>query len=148
MNRNDLENVLNIMLSSKGYAKKRRTWTKAGEGIIKIVNLQKSNFGNTFYVNFGYVINEIPLNRLFMHVFNRISSQNPDETVLINALFDLESDMPDEIRREQLVQILNQQLINDFDCVDSFQKLKIQVQKHPCKDIIPLPIREYLEIEG
>ena len=48
----------------KNYFKKRgNNWINIKDDITKIIMLQKSKFGNNYYINYGYNINN--LNELF-----------------------------------------------------------------------------------
>lgn len=78
----------------------------SGDKITKIINLQKSQFNNSFYINYGYILNSIPLESLMMHIYNRVTSFNIEERNRISFLLNLESDISDAERIKELKEML------------------------------------------
>jgi len=56
MEKKDLVNILSEMLFPMGFKRKGNNWVINGDVMTKIVNLQKSQFGNLYYVNYGYIL--------------------------------------------------------------------------------------------
>lgn len=53
MDKKDLASILSEFLIPLGFKKKGNYWVKNRDEVNTIVNLQKSQFGNVFYVNYG-----------------------------------------------------------------------------------------------
>ena len=68
MKKKELSDAIGEVLIPNGFKKKGDYWLINGEEITKMVNLQKSQFSNRFYLNYGYIIKSIPLNNLMMHI--------------------------------------------------------------------------------
>ena len=74
MDRKELINILNEVLVPIGFKRKGNYWVMIGNEITKMVNLQKSNYGNFFYINYGYILQSIQLDNVMMHIYNRVTS--------------------------------------------------------------------------
>ena len=92
MEKKELANILSDVLIPTGFKKKGNYWVINGDEITKMVNLQKSQFSNRFYINYGYILNALPLGNFMMHVNNRVSSLDVEERDRItkNGLFLME----------------------------------------------------------
>lgn len=73
MEKNELASSLNEILVLIGVKKNGNYW---GAVVMKLqkVKLQKSQFSNSYYVNYGYILKAVPLNGLTMHVFSGLTS--------------------------------------------------------------------------
>jgi hypothetical protein len=49
----DLESALHAVLKPLGFRKRARTWRLERPEVISVVNLQKSSWGDDFYLNLG-----------------------------------------------------------------------------------------------
>ena len=56
MEKSDLIKLLNEVFNNLGFKRKGNNWVVDSSELIKIVNLQKSNYGNLFYINYGFII--------------------------------------------------------------------------------------------
>ena len=56
MEKKDLINILSEMLVPIGFKRKGNYWVVNGDEITKMVNLQKSQYGNSFYINYDYIV--------------------------------------------------------------------------------------------
>ena len=74
MEKNELASSLNEILVLIGVKKKGNYWGGSSDEITKMVKLQKSQFSNSYYVNYGYILKAVPLNGLTMHVFSGLTS--------------------------------------------------------------------------
>lgn len=59
MDFNDIKKSIFNILKESGYKKKGNRVYKIIEGNIILFDLQKSNFSESFYVNYGFYINDI-----------------------------------------------------------------------------------------
>ena len=74
-----LANLLNDLFSGLGFKKKGNYWVHNGQEISRMIHLQKSQYGNSFYINYGFIVTLIPLDGLMMHVHKRLGSEDPIE---------------------------------------------------------------------
>ncbi len=58
-NTKDLENAITGILKPRGFRKKRSNWYYDSDDAICMVNLQKSDFGGSYYINLGALFVEI-----------------------------------------------------------------------------------------
>ena len=147
MEKRQLANVLNEILISIGFKKKGNYWVINGDVITKMVNLQKSNYSNAFYINYGYILNSIPLGNLMMHVYNRVTSLDIEERDRITALLDLESNISDEERIKALKEILQSKLVKKIQAVNTEEDLLAELKKRPHLNDITLAIKEHFNLE-
>ena len=85
MKKNELTSILNEILLPIGFKKKGNYWVVNGNEVTKIVNLQKSQSCNSFYINWGYNVNSVILNGV-MHIYNRVASEVKSENLRIGEL--------------------------------------------------------------
>jgi hypothetical protein len=146
MDRKALARVVDEVFLSCGFKRKGYYWIDNRGEIIKLVNLQKSNFGNQYYVNFGYVIRALQLDGLKMHIFSRLSSAEAGERRRIQALLDLDSSISDECRESQLIEVLNANVLRVMNRVNSEVDLSIQLRSAPTLDTIPGIVKTHLKL--
>ncbi|MFD1258283.1 DUF4304 domain-containing protein [Mucilaginibacter terrae] len=97
MKKDDLARILDDILIPFAFKRKGNNWLFNGNELTKIINLQKSNFSNTFYINYGYIIRGLELTTK-MHVEDRLASGDKMEQQIITGLLDLEIEMPADQR--------------------------------------------------
>lgn len=119
MDKRDLINTLSKTFFPLGFKKKGNYWVFNDTEINKIVNLQKSQFGNSYYINYGFILNSIPLDNLSMHIFKVLGSLNQSENEEIKKILNLDSNVSDEIRENILSRFLNAQIIETFNKVNN-----------------------------
>ena len=56
MQKKELVKYLNDIFKCYGFNKSGNKWTAETNELIKVINLQKSNFGNIYYLNYGFVL--------------------------------------------------------------------------------------------
>jgi|SRR6185312_9071779 len=147
MEKKKLGDILSGMLLPIGFKKKGNYWVINGNEITKMVNLQKSQYSNSFYINYGYIIKAISLDNQMMHVYNRVSSLDVNERNLIKALLDLDSDISDEKRETELKQILNSNLISKMQLINTEKDLLNELKQRSQLNDIPSTVLEYLNLE-
>ena len=59
MNSKEFERALSRSLREKGFQKHRKTWHKDQEVTIAVINLQKSQWGEQFYINLGIYVKRL-----------------------------------------------------------------------------------------
>lgn len=147
MDKKGLVNIISEMLIPIGFKKKGNFWIKIGDDITKMVNLQKSNYGNYFYINYGYILNCIPLDNEMMHIYNRVTSLDVEERSRIHFLLDLDSQISDEERRKELSKILYDKLIVKVKGINTEAELLNELKRRPNLNDIPLTVKNYFNLE-
>lgn len=146
MEKKELEKILNDVLVSIGFKKKGNNWVVNSDEITKMVNLQKSQFSNCYYVNYGYILNAVPLNGLTMHVLSSLDSLDGNENARIKMLLDLENNISNEVRGSELKKVLFEKLVSKISSVNTEVDLLVELQKQPSIINIPLIVKRYLNI--
>ena len=143
-----LESILSELLIPNGFKKKGNYWLINGNELTKIVHLQKSQFGNSFYINFGYIINSIPLNGLSMHIFQQVSSLDEKERNRIMELLNLDNDISETVRIDELDHILRSKLVDKMKSINSQDDIRKMTEdfSQAQLNMIPLSVKEYLKI--
>lgn len=147
MNKKELINILSEVLIPFGFKRKGNYWVINGNEIAKMVNLQKSNYGNFFYINYGYILKSIPLDNEMMHVYNRVTSLDLEERNRITFLLDLDSNVADEDRTIELKQIFGKQLVSKIQVVNTEEELLKELKGHSDLNNIPLTVKKHFQIE-
>lgn len=119
MEKKDLVKFLDELFIPLGFKRKGNNWIINGEEINKIINLQKSQYSNSFYINYGYIMKSLPLEGFVHHVDNRLSSTDKSEQEYITKLLDLESEMEDLVRFEALEKLINNKIIIQMQCTNN-----------------------------
>jgi hypothetical protein len=146
MEKKGLLSILNELLEPIGFKRKGNYWVINGTTITKMINLQKSNYSNAYYINYGYILNSVPLENLMMHVYQRVTSSNVEERERINFLLDLEQDITDDERSYALNDILQRQLVVLIQSINSEEDLIKDLVKWPHLNSIPLAVKKHLKL--
>lgn len=93
------KNTIATELSKSGYQRAGQTWRKTVDNISVLINLQASNYSQTYYVNIGLVLHDLTPEEVtdttHAHIQTCLSSiyedRSADVVRLWNAVFDLES---------------------------------------------------------
>lgn len=98
-----------------GMEKKSGTWYRQGDEVVAVVDLQKSQYGQQYYLNLGFWLRELGADRypkgLRCHISVRLETLAPEERHRIARLLDLDHEIPDEQRVDELVALLNERTL-------------------------------------
>ena len=96
MEKKILINLLNEICSPLGFKRKGNYWLLNQMELTQIINLQKSIYGNLYYINYGFKINNLNTDNDMMHIWKRLAGANKEEVIeLFNALdFSYEMNLP------------------------------------------------------
>ncbi|MBC8643232.1 DUF4304 domain-containing protein [Flavobacterium lindanitolerans] len=111
----ELLNLLNNIFLPLGFKRKGNSWVLNGNEINKIINLQKSQYGNVYYLHYNYVINSLPLNNRKVHIDNQLGSIDKEEQAMIQGLLDLESDIDTADRLIKLFEVINKKIVPELN---------------------------------
>ena len=146
MKKKELVNILNQILSPIGFKKKGNYWLINGAVITKMINLQKSDYSDAFYINYGYILNSIPLGNLMMHVYNRMTSVDVEEKNRIEFLLNLETTISDEERTNAVKEMLQSTLIAKVQAVNTEEDLLAELKKRPHLNDITLAVKQHFDL--
>jgi len=143
MDKRKLTEIIDNCLQPIGFKRHRNRWVLDRNAITKIVDFQRSQYGERYYVNYGYIIKSLPLNNLKMHVFSGLGSIDEAENKRINLLLDLENDINDESREVELGRVLQKTLVKRINEIDKEEDLKNELQQRPHLNDVPLIVKNH-----
>lgn len=118
----------------------------SGQELTKIVHLQKSNFSNGYYINYGYIINGLAL-ATAEHVSKRLSSSDQVEQSLITDVLNLENDIPVDVRANHLKSFINREIVAEMNATRTTGDLLQVIKKLPLISAVPLSVRHFFGLE-
>ena len=98
MTNKEFKDTLDKLLKPHGFKKKGNEWTMDTTELYKAIDLQKSNFSNLYYLNYGYNFKDLDYDGTKHHIFNRLGSSDTVVNKIIHDTFDLEKSMDDLTR--------------------------------------------------
>lgn len=146
MEKKELASILSEILVPIGFKKKGNYWVVNGAEITKMVNLQKSQFSNSFYINYGYILNAIPLNGLTMHIFGGLGSLDSNENTRIKELLNLENNISDEERASDLKKFLLEKLVHKINLVNTEADVLEELKKQPHLNNVSLVVKRHFNL--
>ena len=146
MDNKELIKLFNKHVSAIGFKKTRNNvWYRKGDYVTECIYLQKSMFGNLYYFRYGYVINELELEKGYYYHYGRRTPFSIKEDSLINSLLNLENEMSDQDRDKQIKQVLHESLLLDtLQVPRSKDELINYIVSSPCP--VNGELRNYLHI--
>ena len=145
MKKVDLLNLLNDIFIPLNFNRKGNNWVLNGNELTKLINLQKSNYGNSFYINYGYIIKGLELTTT-LHIYNRLVSTKIHEQKNITNLLDLEVEIPDNERLRELKILIINKSANEMKSTKCEEDLLNELKKRPHLNDIPLVVKEHFKL--
>jgi hypothetical protein len=146
MSKKELIKILSEILVPSGFKNKGNYWLINGDVISKMINLQKSQFANDYYINYGYILKSIPLEGLMMHIYNRLSSADATENNRIKELLNLENHIADQDRKKELKEFIIDKIISKIQRVNTEEDVLNELKKRQNLNDIPLIVKKYFQI--
>lgn len=144
MEKKDLVAFLDQIFIPIGFKKKGNNWVINAEKINKIINLQKSQYSNAYYLNYGYIINSLPLNGFVNHIDNRLASKDKEIQKRIGELLNLENDIEPVIRFSELRELINEKIVIEMQSVQREEDiLKILKEREHLYTIPPFVLEHF-----
>lgn len=138
---------LNEVFKQFGFKKKGNNWFSETNDLKKVINLQHSNFGNYYYINYGWIIKnlELPGNS---HIGGRLASLNKQENIRIDELLNLEKDIRQEDRKSELYAFIKSYLVQKLQEINTEEELSNYLKnlRPPLSNMIPGVVRNYFNI--
>ncbi len=142
MDKIDLTRIINNVFEPAGFKKEGNLWLKENDSLIKKLELQKSDYSNKYYLNFGYVIKSIPLENLTIHVSDRVS-----EEINLTDSLDGGTGIIDLHNWEiGLTELLKEKILSKFESVKSEQDLVKTFADRPTMNDIPLVVIKHFNL--
>lgn len=127
----DLESCFDASLKPVGFKKKGGTWYQSNEETIVLIDLQKSNYGDQYYINIAMWIRALG-ESVFpkehqCHVRVRFGSAFPQLKLMSEILFNLEeASLTDEQREDGIRNLLGAHIL---PLARSFESTKSLAEK-------------------
>lgn len=130
----DIDKTVKDMLTPHGFVFKRNSWYRASDDLIQIINFQKSQFSNRFYMNLGIDVRtgqELIYKPEYLFSVRLRVDMIVSDKLLIDAL-DFEKECS-EINRNEKMEALILNSINFLDSTNRWEKLRFAMKnkKHP-----------------
>jgi hypothetical protein len=129
--RNVVQEALERFGRQAGMEKKSGVWYRRSDEVIAVSDLQKSQYGPQYYVNQGFWLralgDELYPKGSRCHISLRLETLVPEERHRIARLLDLEYEIADEQRIEELVALLNERMLPVIERGDSLAGLRAMV---------------------
>lgn len=113
--RNAIQRAFDQFGKEAGLEKRSGSWYRRGDEVISISNLQKSQYGPQYYFNQGFWLRELGDEKFpksnHAHIVTRLEDLLPDAEQRITELLDLEYELPEDARIDELVMLLQERLL-------------------------------------
>ena len=113
--RNAVQRAFDQFGEESGFEKRSASWYCRSEDVIAVSNLQKSQYGLSYYFNQGFWLRQLGAEPLpephRCHIRARIGQLLPSEEQQVERLFDLGHDVSDETRIEEITALLRDRLV-------------------------------------
>jgi hypothetical protein len=147
MTNKEFKDTLDKLLKPHGFNKKGNEWTMDTTELHKAIDLQKSNFSNLYYLNYGYNFKDLDYDGIRYHIFNGLGSRDTVVNNMIQDTFDLENSMDDLTRIKNLSDLINNILLPEVNSTNSKADIINSLKTRPTLNDIPLRVKEYLNIK-
>lgn len=124
-----IETAIDEVLRDEGFMKKSRSWHKLCDETVFLVDLQKSNWGEQYYVNLGVLLRglrDIPRPKLLeCHVRDRLESLTASNVELCKALDLEDKSITDKERADLIKRIIKESglpFLKRWDSVEKFRE--------------------------
>jgi Domain of unknown function (DUF4304) len=113
--RNAVQTAFDRFGNESGFEKKSGSWYRRSDEVTAVSNLQKSQYGPQYYVNQGFWLRSLEDERYpkshEAHIVARLEDLVPEVERRLGDLLDLECELPDEQRIDELTDLLRAHLL-------------------------------------
>ena len=146
MEKKDLINLFDEICSPLGFKRKGNYWFLHQMELTQIIHLQKSYYGNIYYINYGFNINNLNTDNIAMHIYNRLGGADKDEQRKLFNTLDFNYVIDKQERLFLLKEIVINKIIGKFQQVHTESELVEYIKKRPTMNDIPIVVKEYLRL--
>lgn len=115
-----------------GLEKKASAWYRHTDEVIAVSDLQKSQYGPKYYFNQGFWLRELGDDRYpkgqNCHISLRLETLLAEQRERVAELLDLDHEMPEQERIDELVALLNERMLPVIERGGSLAGLKAMVE--------------------
>jgi len=147
MNKTIFIEILNDILSTYSFNRRRNTWFYNTNELERIVKLVKSKYSDSYYIDYGFNLTKLDDNKLIMHIYNRLGSIDINENRRIIELLDLSNSICSTNRIIELKYYINKYIIKYFENINSENELVLYLKTKDNLNDIPLSVKKYFNIE-
>ncbi|MNE53662.1 hypothetical protein D3C80_1484010 [compost metagenome] len=147
MEKKDLITLLDNIFIPLNFKRKGNNWVLNDKEITKIINLQKSQYGNVYYLHYDYIINSLPLNKRKVHIDNQLGSSDKEEQKYIQALLNLENDIDQTERLFRLDKLIHEKIVSQMKSVQSEEDLLRLLQERTFLYTIPPHVLKHFNLK-
>ncbi|MBO0341974.1 MAG: DUF4304 domain-containing protein [Bacteroidota bacterium] len=142
----EFKSEINRLLKPLGFKKKGNKWISQTEELEKIIELQKSNYSNSYYLNYGFNFKDLDYKKVTMHIWNRLDSFKRKENDLLIRTLDLENSLESIERYQNLEHFINNLLLPKINGINQKEDVikELKTRKH-LNDIF-LPVKRHLNL--
>lgn len=141
-----LKTLMDELLRPLGFRRKGNNWVAKGDPIERVVNLQRSRFGNSYYVNYGYIIGFLPLAGRTTHVEKRLGSTDRSENARIGTLLDFDQPVDNEVRLRELKYWIVEKIVSEMRNVKPEDDLLRVLKSMQFRYTVPPSVLEYFKL--
>ncbi|MBS1544170.1 MAG: DUF4304 domain-containing protein [Bacteroidetes bacterium] len=147
MTNREFKDTLDKLLKPHGFKKKGNEWTMETTELYKTIDLQKSNFSNLYYLNYGYNLKDLDYDGTKYHINNRLGSKEINVHKIIQDTFDLEKSIDDLTRVKNLSDLINNILLPKVNSINNKTDIVNSLKTRPTLNDVPLRVKEYLNLK-
>lgn len=123
--------------------KGRATFVLETQDLIKMVEIQKSDFSQLCYLNYGFTLKQVPTDGLKEHLMKRATSQDPIIREQIDRWLDLDSDILDSERAQGIEWIIDEIVLPEIQHINTENDLKEFILTLPTINLVPFRLRRH-----
>jgi len=152
MDKKEFIKIFNNELKKHKFIKKGYSWYLFEEKVIKVVNLQKSQYSNLYYVNLCVFFKDLEKTDFpkeeHCHIRTRLDNYIIQSDIDYNHLFDLEiKDISYEYYEEELKKCITVNILPQLNIIQNKEGILSIISKMPSfKNTIPMKVKKYLNI--
>ena len=117
-----------------------------GDELSKVINLQKSYYSKSYYINYGYIIKGLELTTR-EHVMGRLGSIDTIEQKKIIDLLNLENNIGRNQRLAELKIFLANKIVSKIQKINTKEDLLNNLKGRPHLNDIPGVVKNYFNLK-
>ena len=145
MNKKDFIKYLDNSFKNYGLEKKGKCWLIETDELQKVISLEKSKYGNCYYLNYGYILKNVDLRNLEMHIYKQLNDLHGDGNSSLKELLDFDKNVSDE----HLIAKLNvyiKNMVQELMNINSEDDVLSELKKRSHLNDIPLVVKKYFRL--
>lgn len=146
MDKIKFKQAIDELLLPHKFVRNKNTWILKKPEINKVISVYQSNYSDTYYIDYGFIINKLELNDLKMHVLKRLGTSDYNDQLLINRVLSLDSSMSEQERISQLKVFIEDKVLSVLERVNTESDLLVYIQSFPNLNMIPLVVKNYFRL--